>query len=474
MATDCGGQWSSLPAEELRGFAFDSRCLRPGELFLALRTGRRDGHDFVPAARQAGAAAALVERLVPGAGSLPQLVVKDVWEALERLALAARRRYSGRVIGITGSCGKTSVTALLRELLGGGSRVHSTEGNWNNRLGLAINLCRLDLADAKPFAVFEAGISVPGDMGPLARMLEPGHAILTMIAGVHLEGFGSIERIAAEKGRLLRAVPSEGSVLLPALCLNHPFARELAASIVALAPWGEAMPAGVRGEWVPFRVHPGETPDQDVLELASAGRGPERYRLPPMTRGMQANAAIAVEAARRFGQEPAEVCEGLSRWRPADRRGRWMRRGGQRVLVDCYNANPASLHDTLEFFIRSLPLELPRLYVLGGMRELGNEAEAAHRRVGSWVPPRPQDRAVLIGEYAGLMVEGLEKVGWPGSQLFVAADAEEAEPVVERFSGAVLVKGSRHYALERLLKEMESDDAAVSAVSAALPAQNPV
>ncbi|MBP6307435.1 MAG: UDP-N-acetylmuramoyl-tripeptide--D-alanyl-D-alanine ligase, partial [Opitutaceae bacterium] len=195
LAQWTGGRWTAQPVSPLSGFSVDSRLLRSGQVFVALTTGRRDGHDFLGSAASQGASAALVARAVQNV-ALPQLVVPDVLVAFQAIAREHRRLFRGPVVGITGSCGKTSTKNLLAALLGGeGGGVLATEGNLNNHIGVPLTLTRLDPLIHR-FAVVEAGISAPGEMSPLAGMIEPEVAITTLIAPAHLAELGGLAGVA--------------------------------------------------------------------------------------------------------------------------------------------------------------------------------------------------------------------------------------------------------------------------------------
>ncbi len=211
-----GGRWSGRPATPSTGFSVDSRRLSPGQAFVALKTGKRDGHDFLNDAHKAGASAAIVSRAdlrMP----LAQLVVADPLAALQSIAREHRRMFHGTVIGITGSAGKTSTKELLSILLGGeAAGALATEGNLNNQIGVALSLCRLDPVRHR-FAVIEAGISAKGEMESLARMIEPGLVLVTLIGPAHLADLGSLESVAKEKSVLASSVRRRRHLHFPEL-----------------------------------------------------------------------------------------------------------------------------------------------------------------------------------------------------------------------------------------------------------------
>ena len=428
-----GGRWTSPPRSPLTGFTADSRTLRPGQVFVAVRTERRDGHDFLAAAAAAGAPAALVS--APRAGvDLPQLVVADPLSALQAIARAHRRAFAGPVVGITGSAGKTSTKELLALLLGAesgaaASPVLATEGNLNNHLGVPLTLLRLERSLHR-FAVIEAGISAPGEMAPLADMIEPDLALVTLVGPAHLAALGGVEGVAREKAVLAARVRPGGCALFPPSCANF-------AAFRALSGPTQIVAAAVQQQ--------GET---TRFTLAGDGSGP--YALRRVSAGMAGNAALAVSAARRLGISPDQIRARLARWAPAPLRGQVRRDGGRLVYLDCYNANPASMADALGAFADLAPPGPGRLFVLGCMEELGEGSGRYHRELGESLRLGPADLAILIGEQAGEIQAGARVAGARADQLVVAAGAAEVSSLVESFAGPVFVKGSRRYRLETL------------------------
>lgn len=448
LADWAGGRWHGdrRPAE-VRGFSFDTRTLRSGECFLALRSERRDGHDFVDEARRLGAACALVER--PLEAGLPQLVVDDTLLAMGRMGAAARRAFGGPVVGITGSCGKTSTKEMLRQLLGA-ETTHATAGNWNNRIGVPLTLLQLDPARHRR-AVIEAGINQPGEMEHLGAMIEADVVLLTHIGPAHLEALGTEERVAAEKSELLLRAKPEAPFLLPAACRRFEALRRLTPRSVVVARAGEEVPAGVTGcLWL--RTASLATGGQR-LELRRDGEAEATFELASPSAGAAMNAALAVAAARHLGESDADLRERLAAWRPEADRGAVLYREGRLFYVDCYNANPASVADALDAFGRLAPPDLPRLYVLGAMEELGPAAEALHRQTAARLVPRPGDRVLLIGPPASTAAyrEGALQAGFEADRVGEAECAAACHSEVAGFAGAVFLKGSRRHALEQLL-----------------------
>jgi UDP-N-acetylmuramoyl-tripeptide--D-alanyl-D-alanine ligase len=455
LAAWTGGRWTRVPEAPLTGFCADSRALRPGQAFVALKTGRRDGHAFLAEAGRAGAVAALVAEAQAGTG-LPQLVVRDPLTALQMIAREHRRGFAGPVVGISGSAGKTSTKDLLARLLGGeAGGVLATEGNLNNHLGVPLTLTRLD-PRVHAFAVIEAGISAPGEMAPLAAMIEPDVAIITLVAPAHLEALGGIEGVAREKSRLPAAVRPGGRVLFPASCADHAAFRGLTGRVCVLerrfgrlgagtvAPDPAAETASRLGFTVQHRA--------DATTIALEGVSPPiDFTLRRVSDGMAQNAALAICAALGLGVPAPDVAARLAGWGPAALRGEWRQVGGRRIYLDCYNANPAAMTDALAAFCAAAPDGEPRLFVLGCMEELGPGAPDYHRALGRALPLRPDDVALVIGSQAEAVREGALAAGHPPGRVRIAVSIEEVAPIVGAFQGSVFVKGSRRYALERTL-----------------------
>lgn len=441
LAAVTGGRWTRQPAGAVTGFSHDTRALTPGQAFIALRPAQRDGHDFLADARARGAPAAVVAREVPGV-DLPQLVVADPLAALQALAGAHRRAFAGPVIGVTGSAGKTSTKDLLAVLLGGAPAVCATTGNLNNHLGVPLTLTRLDGAE-QCAAVIEAGINQPGEMAALAKLIAPDHALVTLVGPAHLEQLGTLAGVAAEKARLLAAVRPGGWQVLPVSAWEFAPFRQLARPLV-LVPANEGM-VRVAAPTQAFTVL--HRPERTEVTLG-AGR---TFVLRRVSGGMAQNAALALALAAALGVEDAVLQARLAGWRPARWRGEWRRVGEAEIYCDCYNANPASMQDAIAAFGGWVRPELARLYVLGGMEELGAQAAEFHRQLGRTILLRPGDTLCALGPHAAALRAGLLENGNDPAAITLAPDLAPLAARVAAHRGAVLLKGSRRYRLETLL-----------------------
>ncbi len=433
IARAASGYWTRAPASALTGFGIDSRSLRPGDVFVAIKTASRDGHTYLASAEAAGAAAALVAS--PDATlELPQLVVADPLSAFQAIAAAHRRTFTGPVIGISGSAGKTSTKNLLALLLADSpGTVLATEGNLNNQLGVPLTLTRLDSTIHRA-AVIEAGIGGAGEMAPLAAMIAPDLSIITLVAAAHLEALGSLSGVALEKGVLSAATRAGGLKIFPVSCLTYAPFKELSEPVCSVAPEIVQSPVATV-----------------ILCVPSGGVSALKYTSRRVSDGMAQNVALALVAAMHLGVTASALQARLSSWQPAALRGELRRdEAGRWLYVDCYNANPASMHDALAAFVDLAPVVGPRLYVIGGMEELGSESSRYHRELGSMLASRMRtvDRALVVATPSA--TEAV-LAGASGSTNVAASDLAGVRAQFSAFSGAVFIKGSRRYQLESIL-----------------------
>jgi UDP-N-acetylmuramoyl-tripeptide--D-alanyl-D-alanine ligase len=438
-----GGTWLNEPSGAISGFCFDARQIQPGQCFVAMSGGARDGHDYLEQAAKGGATAAIVEK--PKPISLPQVQVSDSLVALGSIGAALRAQFKNPVVGITGSCGKTSTKEMLRLLLGR-ERTHATAGNWNNLIGVPMTLFGLNPID-QDYAVIEAGINQPGEMRRLGQMIQADLNILTNIGSAHLELLGSLENIAAEKSFLAHYAASESPIILPAECLQYSVYAQFGDRVIALLPEGEAVPKQAVREIVRYSVSSLYDGRQQVT-LAN-----QIYRIASPSRGIATNAVLAIVAAQRLGIAEADLRERIEAWHPSGNRGRIETLGSQTFYIDCYNANPSSMADALEAFERSTPQTVARLYILGAMNELGECAINQHEAVGRLLKLRPQDQVALIGpvELTEAYERGALTIGALASQVVCADNFEKIKSTIAPFAGAIFLKGSRSYQLEKLL-----------------------
>ena len=353
------------------GVSIDTRTIRPGDLFVALKDAR-DGHDFVAQALEKGAAAALVSHVPEGvAADAPLLIVGDVLKGLEDLGRAARARMTGKVVGVTGSVGKTSTKEMLRAALAGQGRVHAAEASYNNHWGVPLTLARMP-ADSD-FAIIEIGMSNPGEIAPLARLTRPHAALITTIAPAHIGAFGDLDGIAREKAAIFQGLVPAGAAIIPTGLPSTPILRETAdAAGAPILSFGEAGEARLISS----------TPQGEELLVRGALSGkPVNFTLRSVGPHFAHNAMGVLATVSAIGGDVTEAAKGLAGWLPPKGRGAVEDLGGIRLIDDAFNANPASIRAGLATLAR-LP-GARRVAILGDMLELGAGEEGEHRSLAA-------------------------------------------------------------------------------------------
>ena len=442
-----GGSWLDEPSVAIEGFCFDSRQIKFGQCFVALSSGARDGHEFIEQAAKGGAVAAIVETFKPIA--LPQLKVADSLVALGAIGDAVRSKFSKPVVGITGSCGKTSTKDMLRCLLGE-ERTHATAGNWNNRIGVPMTLFGLD-SSSHNFAVIEAGINQPDEMKELGKIIQADLIVLTNIKAAHLELLGSLEGIATEKSFLTEHAKPDSPIILPVDALRYHAFRKLAHRAIVLLPKGAPAPDLPCKQIVRYEISE-KIENRSVIQplkvyqnVTIDGR---KYPVASSSLGIATNSALAIVAAKYLGIIESEILERIELWRPSGNRGCIETFGKQTFYIDCYNANPSSMADALDAFDRGMPQGIARFYILGAMDELGTTSLAQHEAIGRLLKLRPEDRVAFVGpnELTEAYTSAI-----PAHQYIRAGSVEKIKSTIAQFQGAIFLKGSRTYSLEKLL-----------------------
>ncbi|MDR2377723.1 MAG: UDP-N-acetylmuramoyl-tripeptide--D-alanyl-D-alanine ligase [Puniceicoccales bacterium] len=442
------GQWvGGKRPPEAGPFCHDSRRCRAGEIFLALRTERADGHAFGADAQRLGASAAIVESYRQEL-SLPQFLVPSVLRAAQALARAHRFQWgeNGRrpLVAVAGSYGKTTTKDMLALLLG--PRTLATCGNENNALGISLTLSRLGPEHAQ--AVVEIGVDHPGEMALASAMTRPEVGVMTGIAPVHAVHFRSLEELVQEKLGLLREIQaSGGKTYFPASCLLQAPFRTLADAATVLVSRKEEESLA-RGLPSVVSCELREASSELWLDFAA---GEEVYAIPPLSRGQAQSLALALCVAREWGCARGDLQRRLRQWRAPSQRGQWKSCSLGRVYLDCYNANPVTLRDAVDFFHQKTSAER-RIWVLGGMRELGIFSAEAHRHLGKSLPLRQGDAVLGIGHEMEECLKILRARAVAGVELEYSETGEGAGEWLRSHRGSFFVKGSRHYALERLFE----------------------
>lgn len=441
-----GGHWSQPPPEKIDDFSIDSRTLKPGSLFVALQTQTRDGHDFVATAKAQGALAAMVVREQIQV-ELPQLVVGNTQKALRDLALQNRNEFSGTVIGVTGSCGKTSTKDLLGILLG--DKALKTQGNLNNHLGVPLTLLRL--RPEYSTAIVEVGMNTPGEIASLTRILQPHYAVVTGVAPVHLQGVPSLEGIAAEKAEMAKSVRS--LTILPVECFRFSAFQNLkTACLIAGKPEpGRLYPGGSR--FVDFSLD--QKADKTDIILRPQGGAVLGFSVDRTSTGMARNIVLSLLLGMELGEDAHALQSRLLNWQSSGMRRERDRVGGLEFFIDCYNANPSSMRDSLEFFNATTPEDSPRYYIVGGMKELGEFSEEYHMELGRSFKLRSIDSLYLTGEEKGGFLKGFRAAGRDEDNVQVFDSPADVVKQLCHLEGSVFLKGSRSYALETIYHKLK-------------------
>jgi UDP-N-acetylmuramoyl-tripeptide--D-alanyl-D-alanine ligase len=419
----------------------DSRKLQPGDLFVALKGERFDGHDFVADCLQRGAAAVMVCQSSASASRSPALLVEDTRLALGELAAYWRSKFHIPLAAITGSNGKTTVKEMLAAMLreaAGDDGVLATEGNLNNDIGLPLTLFKL-----KPrhrYAVAEMGMNHPGEISTLTRIARPTVALVNNAGAAHLEGLGSIEAVARAKGEIFEGLSADGVAVINADDAFAPLWRQLAAPRRILT-FGLEQPSEVSAG---YRL---QTDGSQLVISTPQGRGRIEVRLAVPGLHNVRNALAATAAALAMGLEPAVIAAGLQRFGGV--KGRLQHKpgkGGAVIIDDTYNANPASMRAAIGV-LEAMPGR--RLFVMGDMGELGADAAAMHSEIGVLAK-----RSGIDGLYAmGEMTAGTVQAFGAGARHFDTPEALAAALQPELKAGVtLLVKGSRFMRMERVVE----------------------
>lgn len=446
----CAGELvQGSPATRCERVNTDSRQARAGDLFVALRGERFDGHDFLGAVARQGVAAVVVERRFQPLPPLEcgVLRVADTRQALGQLAARYRREFSPAMIAVGGSNGKTSTKELIAAVLRQKLATLWSEASFNNDVGVPATLLRLE--SEHQAAVVEVGTNHPGELAPLLEIIRPRFGVITNIGREHLEFFGDLAGVAAEEGTLAEALPADGKLLLD-----------------GDNEWTEALARRSRATVV--RVGLGEGNDWRAQQLRVESRGmafrvsapqPEFagvYRINLLGRHQVVNALFALALGAELGLDRAQLERGLAECQPAKMRLQVWEWSGVRVLDDAYNANADSMEAALQV-LRELPCKGRRVAVLGDMGELGAHSESAHAEVGRRAAELGVGQLIAVGKMAGVMAQAARAAGL--NRVLELAEVDAAVPALKsvlKAGDTVLLKASRAARLERIAEALRA------------------
>lgn len=428
----------------------DTRTLQPGDCFVALKGEKFDGNDYVAEAAAKGAAAALVSR-IENPSALPEgfglVEAEDTLIALQKFAADYRARLSVRVVGVTGSSGKTSTKEMTANVLRQHYKTHATQGNLNNHIGVPRTL--LSLEEEHEFAVVEMGMNHPGELKPLVNMAAPEIGIITNVGSAHIEFFKDPAGIALEKSEMIANLPNNGVAVLNA---DDPWT-----AVIRARTHARVVLAGLssQAEW---RAENLEVTTRGIRFDLRHGTNKASVTLPLYSRPMVVNALLAAAAGGCCGVSFEEIVRGLETVQlPAQRmevsrtpEGRW-------IINDAYNANPDSMRAALQS-LKEFPAAGRKIAVLGSMGELGDRATELHRQVGEAAEKANLDLLIVLGPNAHDLQQGAQDAGMKREKILLCHKPEQALVALKtHFSGdedCVLVKGSRFMQLEKLVQAL--------------------
>ena len=475
----CGGLWLARPqgggarAAPATGVGIDSRTVERGQVFIAIKGDRLDGHDFLIDAAAAGASVLVVHdeaRFAAAAARLPQtlhvLLVPDTRKALGRLGAAYRRTLERtKVIAVCGSNGKTTTTRLIHAALGTKLRGTCPKKSFNNDIGVPLTILSAKTSDQ--YLICEVGSNAPGEIAALGAIVEPDIAVVTSIGREHLQGFGDLAGVAREEASILKSVRPGGAAIITA---DAPELRAFAQGGANVLTFGRAADADVRltefeHVCAGSRADAGDgrhedAGEPDAVRFAINGRG--EFVVPLLGEHNALNALAAVAVARRMGQHDEDIAAGLASATGPEMRFQRLILGGVRIVNDAYNANPESTLAALRTFAALSASAARRVVVLGDMLELGPASAAAHAEIGRAVVDLGCiDLLATVGPAAGEAGKLVARA-WAdsGARVVAVPGADEAGAAkiasLFRPGDAVLLKGSRGMALERIVRAWQA------------------
>lgn len=441
-----------IEAMEIKGVSIDSRKIKEGELFVAIKGDRFDGHDFVPEVMKKGAWGAIVDKSILETqfgkiGGFPNIIpVEDTLRALQEMSFLHRNKFTLPMVGITGSNGKTTTKEMVAGILKQKGPVLKNEGNLNNHIGVPLTLMQLE-KDHRA-AVVEMGMSALGEIDLLARLVQPDVGVITNIGPAHLEFLGSLDRVAEAKAELLGNIRANGVAVLNA---DDPYFKTLKNKWSGrVLSFGIEQRADVQASDI--------RQDKEFTDFTIEAEGLKvNVRLRAVGRHNIYNALAAAAAAIAVGMPLDAVKYGLDDFTPVAMRSELKVVKGRTVLADYYNANPGSVRAALETLVTLRP-GARSVAVLGDMLELGPSSPEEHRAIGRIAARLGVDVLITVGPLAKHLLEGAREAGMAKERLFAFAAGSHAKAAARlekesKNGDAVLIKGSRGMKMEKILEK---------------------
>lgn len=438
------------------GVSIDSRTIRDGELFIAIRGEVFDGHDFIKDALRKGACGVLAGEGFTVSDPMQQqdtvvIIVRDTLLALQETARFHRHKFTIPVTGITGSNGKTTTKEMLWTILSQKADVLRNEGNLNNHIGVPLTLLRL--APSHQTAVIEMGISERGELSRLCEIVAPDSAVITNIGPTHLEKLGRIENVAEAKGEILKTLPSNGFCILNQDDKFFDVFRAM--SPCRVISFGISPDADFHVE-SSEAVIGGNFADNLKFNLISpAGKTEVNLHVPGLHNIY--NALCAAASAYAHGLSLTDIKSGLEKFTPVSMRSEVEKVGGIYIINDTYNANPASMVAAIDM-LKAFKAGKRRFAVIGDMLELGEKTIMAHRDLGIYIAGAGTDGLIAVGNYAGYVAEGASEAGMNEGRIKAFTDYPQTLEQIREWittGDIVLVKGSRGMKMERIVEGLK-------------------
>ena len=436
------------------GASIDTRTLEPGDLYFAIRGDVHDGHDFVPAALEKGAAAAIVseEKAPAFAGSDRLIVVPDVLEAMRRMGRAARARTDARIVAITGSVGKTGTKEAMRLALAGQGATHASVASYNNHWGVPLTLARMPRETT--FGVFEIGMNHAYEILPLTGMVRPHVAVITTVEPVHIEFFPSLWGIADAKGEIFSGLEPGGTAVISrdSAYFERMRAHAYASAAGRVITFGEHEAADIRARRIIVK------PDHSIVDATIFGQ-PLTYRIGTAGRHIALNSLSVLAASHALGADIALVALSFAELKPPVGRGErtMLSIGGSEALLidESYNANPASMRAALSNLgAVELTRGARRIVVLGDMKELGETGPRLHAELAEAIEANRIDLVFAAGPLMQNLVDALPKAK-VAAHTQTSAELVDAVCATVRPGDAVMVKGSLSMKMALVVKALK-------------------
>lgn len=431
---------------EIKGVTFDTRLIKPGNLFVPLIGDANDGHKYVNTAFDKGAAAVLWQKDVPNPPvHAPVLIVEDTLRALQELAHSYRNQISAKVIGITGSNGKTTTKDIVAAIFSENFKVHKTDGNFNNHIGLPLTI--LSMEENTEVAILEMGMSGKGEISLLTKIAQPDAAIITNIGEAHLQDLGSREAIADAKLEITEGLPKNGLLIYPG---NEPLLIKRISGLKQFhtCTFGETR----ENDIYPEEINIGE----DGSSFIIPGFTEDPFFLPIAGKHNIMNALAAILAAKEFLIPASSIQTGLKSVKLSNMRMEWHDGvKGTRILNDAYNASPTAMRAVISM-VENLDDDREKMVVLGDMLELGEKEIEFHEQIGKELNPSKIKYIFTFGPLAKNIASGA-RLHFPEERVFEFEDKDKLiNALNEKIEGneLILFKASRGVKLEEVVNAM--------------------